>query len=422
MEFLMIGLLGGCLVLLIVLIIMQMSARRSSAARGQRQIAEEFSRNREEFSRGLNEIGRRLEQLTLKNAEQQVKMLETLTGYLDRANQSQREQTERMRLSVGDSVLKMQESNEKKLEEMRKTVDEKLSATLKERLDSSFKTVAENLESVYKSLGEMRKIAGDVNDLQRVLTNVKTRGTWAEVQLGNILEQTLTAEQYACNVSTKNDGTRVEFAIKIPSRDDKDKFILLPIDSKFPREDYDRLTEAAERADKEQVDFFANELQKHIVAQAQLISRTYINVPETTDFAIMFLPTEGLYAEVLRRPGLVDRLQNDYRVVVCGPTTITAFLNTLRIGFRTIALDQRAAEVWKVLGAAKSQYDVFETVLAKAKKKVDEASNVLDDAHKRNNIILKKLRNVESIGAEESRALLETDISAEGVGPKFSAG
>ena len=415
MDILTIGLLGGCFVLLLVLIVLQVSARRGAAEANRRQTAEEFSRNREEFSRGLNEICRRLEQLTLKNAEQQVDMLKTLTGYLDRMHGSQREQTERMRLSVGDSVLKMQESNEKKLEEMRKTVDEKLSATLKERLDSSFKTVSDNLESVYKSLGEMRKIAGDVNDLQRVLTNVKTRGTWAEVQLGNILEQTLTAEQYACNVSTKNDGTRVEFAIKIPSKEEKDKFVLLPIDSKFPREDYDRLTEAAERADKEQVDFFANELQKHIVAQAQLISRTYINVPETTDFAIMFLPTEGLYAEVLRRPGLVDRLQNDYRVVVCGPTTITAFLNTLRIGFRTIALDQRAAEVWKVLGAAKSQYDVFETVLAKAKKKVDEASNVLDDAHKRNNIILKKLRNVESIGAEESKALLETDISDEGV-------
>ena len=408
MDVLLVCLAVTCLLLLLVLIIMQLSSRKGDAADRHRLMADEFARNREEFARGLGEINRRLEQLTLKNAEQQTKMLETLTGHVEKANQSQREQSERIRLSVADSVLKMQESNEKKLEEMRRTVDEKLSATLKERLDASFKTVAENLESVYKSLGEMRKIAGDVNDLQRVLTNVKTRGTWAEVQLGNILEQTLTSEQFMSNVSTKGDGTRVEFAIKIPSKDEKDKFILLPIDSKFPREDYDRLTDAAERADKEQVDHYSNELQKRIITQAQLISRTYINVPDTTDFAIMFLPTEGLYAEVLRRPGLADKIQNDYRVVICGPTTITAFLNTLRIGFRTIALDQRAAEVWKVLGAAKSQYDIFETTLLKAKKKVDEASNVLDDAQKRNNIILKKLRNVESIGAEESAALLDS--------------
>ncbi|MBR4868350.1 MAG: DNA recombination protein RmuC, partial [Clostridia bacterium] len=297
-------------------------------------------------------------------------------------------------------------SNEKKLDQMRETVDEKLTSTLTKRLDSSFKVVGEQLENVHKSLGEMKELAGGVSDLQRVLTNVKARGTWAEVQLGNILEQTLTADQYACNVSTKEDGKRVEFAVKIPSKEDDNSFIWLPIDSKFPQEDYIRLSDAAERADKEGVEAAAKALERRIKEEAKTISDLYINVPHTTNFAILFLATEGLYAEVLRRPGLCEELQTKYKIMVCGPTTITAFLNTLRMGFRTIALDKRAADVWKVLGAAKSQYDTFEAVLAKAKKKIDEAGSTLDVASHRNAIIQKNLRSVETLEPTQAEDIL----------------
>ena len=301
---------------------------------------------------------------------------------------------------------KLQESNEKKLDEMRATVDEKLTSTLTQRLDSSFKTVGDQLKQVYHSLGEMKELASGVSDLQRVLTNVKARGTWAEVQLGNILEQTLTADQYERNVSIKNNGEMVEFAVKIPSRDDDGSIVWLPSDSKFPQEDYLRISDAADRADKAALDEAAKALERTIKNEAATISKLYIDVPRTTDFAILFLATEGLYAEVLRRPGLTEELQNKYRVMVCGPTTITAFLNTLRMGFRTIALDKRAAEVWKVLGAAKTQYETFETVLGKVRKKLDEAGNTLDEAQRRNNIIRKNLRKVEQLEAEESDALL----------------
>ncbi|MBR5540480.1 MAG: DNA recombination protein RmuC [Clostridia bacterium] len=316
------------------------------------------------------------------------------------------EHQEKLNATLTTAVRGLQESNEKKLDQMRETVDEKLQSTLTKRLDSSFKTVGEQLQSVYKSLGEMKELASGVSDLQRVLTNVKARGTWAEVQLGNILEQTLTAEQYAQNVSIRGNREQVEFAVKIPSRDEDGTYIWLPIDSKFPQEDYARLVDAAEKADKDSAEAATKALERTIRNEAKTIADLYIDVPKTTDFAIMFLPTEGLYAEVLRRPGLAEELQNKYRIMVCGPTTITAFLNTLRIGFRTVALDKRAAEVWKVLGAVKTQYDKFEGLLEKAKKKVDEAGNVLDDARHRNSIILKNLRNVEEIEAAEADDLL----------------
>jgi DNA recombination protein RmuC len=315
-------------------------------------------------------------------------------------------QNEKINATLSDSVEKLQQSNERKLDQMRETVDEKLTSTLTKRLDSSFKLVGEQLENVHKSLGEMKELAGGVNDLQRVLTNVKARGTWAEVQLGNILEQTLTQDQYACNVSTKGDNNRVEFAVKIPSKQDDDSFIWLPIDSKFPQEDYLRLVEAAEKADKDGVEVAGKALERRIKEEAKTISNLYINVPHTTDFAILFLATEGLYAEVLRRPGLSEELQTKYKIMVCGPTTITAFLNTLRMGFRTIALDKRAADVWKVLGAAKSQYATFEGVLAKAKKKIDEAGSTLEEASHRNSIIQKNLRSVESLEPSEAEAVL----------------
>lgn len=347
-------------------------------------VAGEFQRNRRETAESLKEMNVLIRDIQEMNTKQSDKLNVTLT----------------------ESVQRLQQSNEKKLDEMRQTVDEKLTDTLSKRLDSSFKVVSEQLKSVHESLGEMHKLAGSVGDLQRVLTNVKSRGTWAEVQLGNILEQTLTKEQYECNVSTKNDTKRVEFAIKIPSRTDEGKFVWLPIDSKFPQEDYIRICDAAENADKVAMEAATKALEQTVKNQAKTIAELYIDVPKTTDFAIMFLATEGLYAEVLRRPGLCEEIQTKYRVMICGPTTITAFLNTLRVGFRTIALDKKASEVWKVLGAVRTQYDKFEGLLFKVKKKIDEAGSTIEDAQKRNSIIQKNLKSVELIDSNEADSIL----------------
>lgn len=398
MDFVVIGVVLINLILLFVVLMIVQTNNKNIAedfSRNRRETAENQRIMRDELSASLKVIADKLELLTSRNYEQQNKTLETVTNNLKDIN-----------VTLSESITKMQESNEKKLEAMRQTVDEKLTSTLKERLDISFKAVSQNLENVHKSLGEMKELAGGVSDLQRVLTNVKARGTWAEVQLGNILEQTLTPEQFDTNVSIKNNGQIVEYAIKIPSRDDDSKFVLLPIDSKFPQEDYIRLSDAAEKADKENVEKYSKELEKRIKEEASTIQKNYIDVPTTTDFAILFLPTEGLYAEILRRPGLVEKIQNDNRVMICGPSTITAFLSTLRMGFKTIAIDKRAAEVWRILGATKTQYDLFETVLVKARKKIDEAGDVLDDAQKRNNIILKKLKNVEAVESSEVLGIL----------------
>lgn len=353
-------------------------------------IADEFSRSRKETSESLNsrlsEMNALIREIQQINTQQSEKLSTTLTKNID-------------------SLL---ESNEKKLDQMRMTVDEKLTDTLSKRLDSSFKVVGEQLKSVYESLGEMHKLTDDVTALQRVLSNVKARGTWAEVQLGNILEQTLTKDQYDCNVSTKNDTKRVEFAVKIPSREKDGETVWLPIDSKFPQEDYIRICEAAEKADKEALEAAQKALEQNIKNQAKTIAELYINVPKTTDFAIMFLATEGLYSEVLRRPGLCEEIQNKYRIMICGPTTITAFLNTLNVGFRTIALNKKTTEIQKTLSAVSSQYDLFESLLAKAKKKIDEAGSSIEAAQKRNTTIQRKLHNVDKMDADEAEALLNS--------------
>ncbi len=398
MEYAIIALLGIVIVLLIVLLVRkpqdhnaeqakQLAVLEAKADGLKTTMSDEFAHNRKETADSLKEINTLVREMRDVNEKQTEKVTATLT----------------------ESVEKLQKSNENKLDQMRQTVDEKLNETLKNRLNESFKLVGDRLESVHKSLGEMKDLASGVSDLQRVLTNVKVRGTWAEVQLGNILEQTLTRDQYDCNVSPKNDNNRVEFAVKIPSREKDGTFVLLPIDSKFPQEDYLRLMEASERADKEGVEAAAKALEQRIKQEAKSISSLYIQVPQTTDFAIMFLATEGLYAEVLRRPGLCEEIQNKYRVLICGPTTITAFLNTLRMGFRTIALDKRAAEVWKVLGAAKTQFGTFETLLAKAKKKIDEAGDTIANASHRNNIIQKHLNNVEQLEPSQADELLGLD-------------
>ena len=387
----------GLLAVAVVLLIVVLTRKPNNTA-----VADSEARLRDELRSTRREIDDLLKDMTRIIAEGQKETLKA-SG----------ENQEKLNATLTAAVRGLQESNEKKLDQMRETVDEKLQSTLTKRLDSSFKTVGEQLQNVYKSLGEMKDLASGVSDLQRVLTNVKARGTWAEVQLGNILEQTLTREQYAQNVSIRNNGELVEYAVRIPSRDDDGSFVWLPIDSKFPQEDYVRLCDAAEKADKDGVEAASKALERTLKNEAKTIADLYIDVPRTTDFAIMFLPTEGLYAEVLRRPGLMEDLQNRYRIMVCGPTTITAFLNTLRMGFRTLAIDKRAAEVWKVLGAAKMQYDKFEGILAKAKKKIDEAGNALDDAQSRNNIIRKRLNKVEEVDSADVSALLSLPDSDE---------
>lgn len=396
MEYVILAVTAVNLVLLAVLLLRRpQDTAKEHVADSERRLREELRGTRQELSDALKEMNRIL-------AEGQKETLK-LSG----------ENQDKLNHALTAAVKGLQESNEKKLDQMRETVDEKLQKTLATRLDTSFKTVGEQLQNVYKSLGEMKELAGGVSELQRVLTNVKARGTWAEVQLGNILEQTLTSEQYARNVSVRNNGELVEYAIRIPSRDDDGSFVWLPIDSKFPQEDYVRLCDAAERADKDAAEAAAKALERVLKHEAKTIAELYIEVPQTTDFAIMFLPTEGLYAEVLRRPGLLEELQNQYRVMVCGPTTVTAFLNTLRMGFRTLAIDKRAAEVWKVLGAAKAQYEKFEGLLAKAKKKIDEAGNALDDAQHRNGMIQRKLRKVEEMESGEADVLLMTGAVSE---------
>ncbi|MDR6937168.1 DNA recombination protein RmuC [Luteibacter sp. 3190] len=301
----------------------------------------------------------------------------------------------------------IQQDNAAKLEQMRATVDEKLQATLETRLGQSFQLVSERLEAVQRGLGEMQALAAGVGDLKRVLTNVKTRGTFGEVQLGALLEQILIAEQYAANVATIPSSTeRVEFAIRLPGADDGTP-VWLPIDAKYPVEDYQRLLDAQDAADADAAHAAGKALELRVREEAKRIRSKYVAPPHTTDFAILFLPTEGLYAEVIRRPGLSDQLQREYRVTVAGPTTLTALLNSLQMGFRTLAIEKRSSEVWHVLAAVKNEFGKFATVLEKTRKQLDTVRNSIDTAGVRTRAIERKLRGVESLGSDESQALLD---------------
>lgn len=376
----------------------------------QKQTADEFSRNRMELSNSLDALGKKLDAMTKANYEHQISLRETVAKSLSDIRNQTAEQNEKQTKLVENAIGKMQESNEKKLDEMRTTVDEKLTSTLTTRLNSSFKTVSEQLEKLYTSLGEMKELSVGVTDnvgaLNRVLTNVKARGTWAEVQLETILDQTI-PNMYDKNVATgEKDTERVEFAIRIPASDDKSKITYLPVDSKFPLEDYVRLCTAADRADADAVKQARKELEARVYSEAKLIKK-YINVPSTTPFAIMYLATEGLYAEIVSsQSGLLEKIQNDCNVMVAGPSTITALLNSLSMGFKTVAINEKANEVRLLLGAAKAQYENFGTILEKAKKKIDEAGRTLDDARHRNTIIRKKLRTVEDLEQADATALL----------------
>jgi DNA recombination protein RmuC len=335
-----------------------------------------------------------------------------LTQNLALFQQSQVQQLTLMQKSIGDTLnqqlQQLQKSNADKLDEMRRTVDEKLQTTLEKRLSESFKQVAERLEQVHNGLGQMQKLADGVGSLQRVLTNVKTRGMFGEVQLEALLEQVLTIEQYAKQVETKpRSNQRVDFAIRFPGRGGADgEPVWLPIDAKFPREDYERLLDAQDRADAVAAEVAAKALEVRIRTEAKSIAESYLAPPHTTDFAILFLPTEGLYAEVLRRPGLMDTLQRDYRVTLAGPTTLLAMLNSLHMGFRTLALEHQASEVWKVLGAVKTEFERYGDWVEKVREQVQKAADTLDRADTRSRQMRRALKNVEALPEGEAQALL----------------
>ena len=322
-----------------------------------------------------------------------------------------------VKTTVEQRLTTLQQGNELKLEQMRATVDEKLQATLEARLGESFKQVADRLEQVHRGLGEMQVLAKDVGSLNRVLTNVKSRGVFGEVQLAGLLEQVFTPEQYATHVETvPGSGARVEFAIKLPGRRDDGLPLWLPIDAKFPREDYERLLDAQERADAPAAEAAGRAIEQRLRLEARTIREKYVAAPHTTDFAILFVPTEGLYAEALRRPGLMESLQREHHVTLAGPTTLLATLTSLQMGFRTLALEKRSAEVWEVLGAVKTEFGKFGDVLAKTKKKLDEASSAIDAAQTRTNVMTRRLKSVEGLSEVRTQALLpgpEADLGDE---------
>jgi DNA recombination protein RmuC len=342
-------------------------------------------------------------------SEVQRTQLDTMSKQLTDLGQSNTQSLENIRVTVDARVKELQDGNEKKLEEMRKTVDEKLHDTLEKRLGESFKLVSERLEAVQRGLGEMQNLATGVGDLKRVLTNVKIRGTWAEVQLGALLEQILAPSQFERNVQTKEDSREiVEFAVRLPGPKDRpDTCVYLPIDSKFPQEDYLRLQEAAERGDVDAVQKASDALARSIRVQAESISSKYLCPPRTTDFAIMFLPTEGLYAEVLRHPSLFDELQHKHHIVVAGPTTLAALLSSLRMGFQTLAIEQQSAEVWRILAAVKTEFGKFGDVLDKVKKQLSTAARTIDETGIRSRAMERRLRGIESLPESEANAILE---------------
>ena len=388
----------------------QIKQLTTRVAEQQKNTSDEFARNRMELSKQLEVMQGKLAEMTKANFEQRIMLNETVTKSLNDIRDRTVQENERLVKVVEAAIGKMQESNEKKLDEMRATVDEKLTSTLTTRLNSSFKTVSEQLENLYKSLGEMKELSAGVTDnvgaLNRVLTNVKARGTWAEVQLETILDQTI-PNMYEKNIATgEKDSERVEFAIRIPASDDKSRITYLPVDSKFPMEDYVRLCTAADHADPDAVKAARKALEDRVLSEAKMIKK-YINVPNTTPFAIMYLATEGLYAEIVSSSsGILEKIQNECNVMVAGPSTITALLNSLSMGFKTVAINEKANEVRVLLGAAKAQYENFSVILEKAKKKIDDAGKTLDDAQKRNTIIRKKLRTVEDLEQLEAASVL----------------
>ncbi len=385
----------------------QFSQLKENGERIERTVKDEISRNREETTTNARqmreEVNRLVKSLTdslllrvNETGVSQKNQLDIFSKQLVDLTKLNEQRLESMRETIEKRLVSLQEENSKKLEQMRATVDEKLHSTLEKRLGESFKLVSDRLELVHKGLGEMQTLATGVGDLKRVLTNVKARGTWGEIQLGNLLEQILTAEQYEKNVMTRRGSKElVEFAIKLPGKTDHP--VWLPIDAKFPREDYERLLDAQDQANPVLVEEISKALENRIKSEAKDIRDKYLDPPYTTDFGILFLPVEGLYAEVLRRPGLCDLLQRDYRILLTGPTTLAALLNSLQMGFRTLAIEKRASEVWNLLGVVKTEFGKFGDILDKTKEKLRQATDTIEDAASKSRNIEKKLKKVQTL-------------------------
>ncbi len=380
-----------------------------------------FSRNerdaRKELMGSLRQFeettGRHLEKIRTSSDDTAKKSRDEVNCALKTLTESTDKRLDKMRESVEEKVRQMQENNQQKLEEIRVTVDEKLHKTLETRLGESFKQVSERLEQVHQGLGEMQTLATGVGDLKKVLSNVKTRGILGEYQLENLLEQLLTPDQYEKNIATKpNSNDRVEFAVKMPGREVDGSCVWLPMDAKFPTEDYQQLLDAYETGDTAVIQEYQKKLSNRIKMEAKSIREKYIEVPHTTDFAILFLPFEGLYAEVLRL-NLFEIIQREHKVMIAGPTTISAFLNSMQMGFRTLAIEKRSSEVWQLLGAVKTEFHKFGAVLDKTRKKLDEAGKVIDNAGTRTRAIERRLREVEELPLEDSRRLLGNTELAE---------
>lgn len=354
--------------------------------------------SRVEMGNNLNSFGNSLLKRMHEVSIMQKNQLEIFSQQLVDLTKQNSNKLELIRETVETRLTELQKDNNQKLEKMRETVDEKLQSTLEKRLAQSFQSVSERLEQVHKGLGEMQHLAIGVGDLKKVLSNVKTRGTWGEVQLGNLLEQILTKEQYQANVSTKKDSKDiVEYAIKLPGKDKHLDHIWLPIDAKFPIEDYQRLLEAEDANDKLAIEAANKAIEKRLKDEGKKIQTKYIDPPSTTDFAILFIPIEGLYAQVLKLPGLVDFIQREYRVMITGPTTITAILNSLQMGFRTLAIEKQSSEIWQTLSEVKTEFGRFGEILERTQKKLQEASNQIDAGATRARAIERKLKNVDTL-------------------------
>ncbi|TYT26459.1 DNA recombination protein RmuC [Luteimonas viscosa] len=424
------------LALLVVLLLRRPEARLEQALReeqrdGRAELRQQLDSLSASQEQRIDAFGRRLDDLATRTDQRLDVLREALTDDARKARSETAELHQRfesalgqrlaeltqrneqrigeMRATLEQQLQRLQADNAEKLEQMRATVDEKLQSTLETRLGQSFRLVSERLEQVQRGLGEMQQLATGVGDLKRVLTNVKTRGIFGEVQLGALLEQVLTIEQYACNVATvPGSSERVEFAVRLPGSHDTP--ILLPIDAKFPREDYERLLDAQDRVDVDAVNVASIGLERQVKLEARRIRDKYLAPPHTTDFALLFLPTEGLYAEVLRRPGLFEVLQREFRVTLVGPTTLLALLNSLQMGFRTLAIEKRSSEVWQLLGTVKSEFGKFATVLEKANSQLDTVQNSIKQAGVRTRAIERQLKGVESLpGTEDAPPLLDAD-------------
>lgn len=383
-----------------------------------RGFAEQLGRlaasNNEQLEKMREGIAVQSQSARAEQSDAMKRFSDTLHQTLTALTESNTKRMAEVRAILEEKIRELQSDNARKLEEMRQTVDEKLHATLEQRLGESFRQVSERLEKVHQGLGEMHQLAMGVGDLKRVLTNVKTRGTWGEVQLEMLLEQLMTPEQYSKNVETiPGSGAFVEFAIRLPGKGDDTHPVWLPVDAKFPKEQYERLMEASECADAEGVTTAGKELERAIRLQAKIIADKYLAPPHTTDFALLFLPTEGLYAEVMRRPGLSDELQRTHRISIAGPSTLSALLNSLQMGFRTLALEKRSSEVWEILGAVKTEFAKFGNVLDATKKVLERAARNIDDAQTRTRQMSRKLKKVEALPSERAQELLGVDILPE---------